>query len=36
MGLSPFKSRPAGDHQVILGPSSEKVNASLDKDRNCC
>lgn len=34
MGLSPFKGRPAGDHEVIMGPSNEKVNASSDRSRN--
>jgi len=35
MGLAPFKSAPKKSG-VIIGPSSEKVNASLDKDRGCC
>lgn len=34
MGLSPFKGRPAGDHEVIQGPGNTKANSSLDKNRN--
>ncbi len=33
MGLSPFKSAPSTG-RVILGPDSERVNASFDKNRN--
>lgn len=34
MGLSPFKGKPSGDQAVILGPHNDRVNSSLDKDRN--
>lgn len=33
MGLQAIKGQPAGDKNVILGPSDEKVNASFDKNR---
>lgn len=36
MGLSPFKGRPAGDHEVINGPDCAKTNSSNDMARNAC
>lgn len=33
MGLSPYKSRPDGDHLVIMGPHNAQVNANADRSR---